>query len=47
VLAHRDNDGNIVHVKASKVGENGIKADVWYTLDSFGNFVEVTSGDAA
>ena len=40
VLAHRDDDGNIVHIKASKVGENGIQDGVWYTLDSLGNFVE-------
>ena len=41
VLVHRDDDGEIVHIRASKVGENGIKPDVWYTLDADGQFVEV------
>jgi hypothetical protein len=40
VLAYRDDDGNIVHIRASKVGENGIKAGVWYSLDAGGEFVE-------
>ena len=37
----RDADGNIVHIRASKVGENGIKAGVWYTLDANGEFLEI------
>jgi hypothetical protein len=41
VLVHRNNDGEIVQIRASKVGENGIKPDVWYELDEDGNFVEV------
>jgi hypothetical protein len=41
VLVHRDNNGEIVQIRASKVGENGIKPDVWYELDEDGNFVEV------
>jgi hypothetical protein len=41
VLVFRDNDGNIVHIRASKVGENGIKAGGWYTLDDKGEFVEI------
>ena len=40
VLVFRDDDDNIVHIRASKVGENGIKAGVWYMLDSDGQFVE-------
>ena len=40
VLVFRDDDDNIVHIRASKVGENGIKAGVWYMLDADGNFVE-------
>jgi len=40
VLVHRDNDGHILHILASKVGENGVKAGVWYTLDATGEFVE-------
>ncbi len=42
VLVYRDKDGVIVHIRASKVGENGIKAGTWYSLDEFGEFVEVS-----
>lgn len=41
VLVHRADDGRITHIRASKVGENGIKPDRWYTLDASGQFVEV------
>ncbi len=41
VCVSRDGSGNILHIRASKVGDNGIKPDVWYSLDSSGNFVEV------
>ena len=41
VLVHRNADGEIVHIRASKVGENGIKAGVWYSLSQDGEFVEV------
>ena len=40
VLVYRDIEGEIVHIRASKVGENGIKAGVWYQLDAQGEFVE-------
>ena len=41
VLCHRnDYDGSLIHIRASKVGENGIEADVWYTLNSAGEFVK-------
>ncbi len=40
VLAHRDDEGKIVHIRASKVGDNGVKADTWYSLDATGEFVE-------
>ena len=40
VLAHRNDDGEIVHIRASKVGENGIKAGVWYSLNEDGEFAE-------
>jgi hypothetical protein len=33
--------GELVHIRASKVGDNGIKPDVWYELDEAGEFVEV------
>ena len=41
VLVYRDDDGELVHIRASKVGENGIKPNVWYSLDENGEFVEV------
>ena len=41
VLAYRNNDGEIIHIRASKVGDNGIKAGVWYSLNEDGEFVEV------
>ena len=41
VCVYRNHDGELIHIKASKVGENNIKADTWYTLDGFGEFVEV------
>ena len=41
VCVYHNDDGELIHIKASKVGENNIKADTWYTLDEFGEFVEV------
>ena len=43
VLVYRDDDGKIIHIRASKVGENGIKPDVFYTLSAGGEFVEVAA----
>ena len=40
VLVYRNDDGEIIHIRASKVGENGIKPDVWYELDEDGRFVK-------
>jgi hypothetical protein len=40
VLCYRDSKNRVVHIRASKVGENGIKADTWYALDASGEFVE-------
>ena len=40
VLVHRNDDGEIVHIRSAKVGEQGIKPDTWYMLDSDGQFVE-------
>lgn len=31
-LVERDDDGSILHIFASKVGENGVKPDTWYML---------------
>jgi hypothetical protein len=39
-LVCRDDDGDILAIRASKVGENGVKADVWYSLNASGEFVE-------
>ena len=41
VCVYRNDHRELIHIKASKVGENNIKADTWYTLDEFGEFVEV------
>ena len=40
VLVHRNDDGEIAHIRASKVGENGIKPNVWYSLNDKGEFEE-------
>ncbi|HCI4161912.1 TPA: hypothetical protein NO427_003087 [Salmonella enterica] len=40
VLCYRDEDGELIHIRASKVGENGIMPDTWYQLDEDGEFVE-------
>ena len=40
VLVRRDVDGTIIHIRASKVGENGVKPGVWYSLDENGEFME-------
>ncbi|MBL4565653.1 hypothetical protein JK140_19215, partial [Citrobacter koseri] len=41
VLCYRDEDGELIHIRASKVGENGIKAGKWYQLSADNEFVEV------
>jgi len=41
VCVYCNDDGDLIHIKASKVGDNNIKADTWYTLDINGEFVEV------
>jgi hypothetical protein len=40
ICINRDEDGNIRHIRASKVGENGIKPDTWYALNDSGEFIE-------
>ena len=40
VLVHRNGDGELIHIRASKVGDNGIKPDTWYMLSAYGEFVE-------
>ena len=40
-LVHRnENTGEITAIRASKVGENGVKPDAWYSLNACGEFVE-------
>ncbi len=41
VLCYRNNKGHLIHIRASKVGDNGIKPNVWYSLDKNCEFVEV------
>ncbi|PCB83580.1 hypothetical protein CJT67_24085 [Pseudomonas aeruginosa] len=40
VLCHRDDEGRLIHIRASKVGENGVEPDTWYQLNTEGEFVE-------
>ena len=40
VLCHRNDEGHLIHIRASKVGENGIKPNTWYSLDKNGEFAE-------
>ena len=39
-LVYRNMNDEIIHIRASKVGENGIKPNVWYSLNESGEFVE-------
>jgi hypothetical protein len=39
VLCEHDDDGKLLHIRASKVGDNGIEPDVYYTLVA-GEFVK-------
>ena len=41
VLCCRSEGGALIHIRASKVGENGVEPDVWYMLDEDGEFVKV------
>ena len=43
VCVYRNDDGELIHIRASKVGENGIKPDTWYTLNEDGEFIEVNN----
>jgi hypothetical protein len=43
VCIARDIQGKILHIRASKVGDNGIKPDIWYSLDKDGEFFEAQS----
>ena len=40
VCVYRNDDYELVHIRASKVGDNGIEPDKWYKLNESGEFVE-------
>ena len=40
VLTHRNDDGDLICIRAAMVGQDGIKPDVWYELNADGEFVE-------
>ncbi|EKL6329671.1 hypothetical protein PSD07_002168 [Salmonella enterica subsp. diarizonae] len=40
VLCYRDKNGELIHIRASKVGENGIMPNTWYQLNEDDEFVE-------
>ena len=40
VCVYRNDDYELIHIRASKVGDNGIEAGKWYTLDENGEFIE-------
>ena len=40
VLVNHDESGLIRHIRASRVGDNGITAGVWYVLNDDGDFAE-------
>ena len=40
VCVYRNGDGDLIHIRSAKVGDEGIKADTWYMLDDTGEFVE-------
>ncbi len=40
VLTHRNDDGDLICIRAAMVGQDGIKPDVWYALSADGAFVE-------
>ncbi len=40
VVCNHDNEGKLRHIRASKVGENGIKPDTFYVLNDAGEFQE-------
>ena len=41
VCVYNNDSGELIHIRASKVGDNGIKPNTWYSLDESGEFVEV------
>lgn len=43
VCCHFNERGDLIHIRASKVGKNGIKPNVYYMLDKDGEFLEVAA----
>ncbi|WP_341532818.1 hypothetical protein [Sodalis glossinidius] len=41
VLCYRNDEGDIIHIRASKIGDNGVKPDTWYVLNANGAFEKV------
>ncbi|WP_290604897.1 hypothetical protein [Arsenophonus sp. ENCA] len=39
-MCYRNDEGGIIHIRASKVGDNGVKPDTWYVLNASGAFEE-------
>ncbi len=40
VMTHRNDDGDLICIRAAMVGQDGIKPDVWYELSADGEFLE-------
>ena len=40
IVCRDEETGDIVAIRASKVGENGVKPNAWYSLNSASEFVE-------
>ncbi|KGA30252.1 DUF7666 domain-containing protein [Pectobacterium odoriferum] len=41
VLCYRNDEGALIHIRASKIGDNGVKPHTWYKLDADAQFVEI------
>ncbi|MEH1303695.1 hypothetical protein V7I42_22260, partial [Raoultella ornithinolytica] len=41
VLCYRNDEGELIHIRASKVGKNGVEPDTWYQLNENGEFIKV------
>lgn len=41
VVCHRLDDGKLIAVRATMAGQDGVKPDVWYSLNTNGEFIEV------
>ena len=39
VCVYRNDAGELIHIRASKIGDNGLLPNVWYTLNESGEFV--------